>query len=180
MKRKPAPTQPVPDSFEAALWTGNLDNRTRSQPEAAQASNGRQIERRVSRVERNVQEGLGSGGMPAQRAWLTRAERCEVFRVMRRCDFPAEPRPLASASASLRFSKNSSTSREIRRRVAADSLKTLAVAANVGHLLLNPTFGRGMTSRYLVPRRPVKRVGQDTALSMAPSPYPFAQWGRGN
>jgi hypothetical protein len=26
MKRKPTPAQQLPDSFEAALWTGNLDN----------------------------------------------------------------------------------------------------------------------------------------------------------
>src|SRR5712692_6752343 len=68
----------LPDSFEAALWTGNLDHRTRPQPEPAQASNGRQIERRVSPVERNVQKGFGSGSGPAQRAWLTRAGRCAL------------------------------------------------------------------------------------------------------
>jgi len=68
MKRKPAPAQQRPNSFEAALWTRNLDNRTRPQPESAQASNGRQIERRVSSVERDVQKGFGSGSRPAQRA----------------------------------------------------------------------------------------------------------------
>lgn len=165
MKRKPAPAQQLPDSFEAALWSGNLHHRTRLQPEPAQASNGRQIERRVSAVERNVQKGFGSGSRPAQRAWLTRAGRCAALRATRRCDFTTVPRPLAAASASLCFSRNSSTSREILRRVAAESLKTLAVAANVGHLLLKRILRRAIASRYLAARRRVKRIGQDTALS---------------
>jgi hypothetical protein len=49
--------------------------------------------------------------------------------------------------------------------VAADSLKTLAVAAKVGHLLLKRILRRAMARRYLAARRPVKRIGQDTALS---------------
>jgi hypothetical protein len=155
----------LPDSLEAALWTRNLDHRTRSQPEPAQASNGRQIERRVSPVERNVQKGFGSGSRPAQRAWLTRAGRCAALRATRRCGFTAVPRPSAAASASLCFSRNSSTSREILRRVAAESLKTLAVAANVGHLLLKRILRRAIAARYVAARRPVKRIGQDTAVS---------------
>src|SRR6266705_6854413 len=71
---------------------------------------------------------------------------------------------LRRAVASLCFSRNSSTSREILRRVAAESLKTLAVAANVGHLLLKRILRRAIASRYLAARRRVKRVGQDTAL----------------
>jgi hypothetical protein len=149
MKRKPTPAQQLPDSFEAALWSGDLYHRTRLQPEPAQASNGRQIERRVSPVERNVQKGFGSGSRPAQRAWLTRAGRCAALRATRRCDFTTVPRPLAAASASLCFSRNSSTSREILRRVAAESLKTLAVAANVGHLLLKRILRRAIASHYL-------------------------------
>src|SRR6266508_2725612 len=66
---------------------------------------------------------------------------------MRRCGFTAVPRPLAAASASLCFLRNSSTSREILHRVAADSLKTLAVAANVGHLLLKRILRRALASR---------------------------------
>ncbi len=116
-------------------------------------------------LEGNVQKGLGSGSGPAQRAWLTRAGRCAALRATRRCDFTAVPRPLAAASASLCFSRNSSTSREILRRVAAESLKTLAVAANVGHLLLKRILRRAIASRYLAVRRPVKRIGQDTALT---------------
>jgi hypothetical protein len=54
MKRKPTPAQQVPDSFESALWTRDLDHRTRPKPETAQPSNGRQIEKRVSPVEGNV------------------------------------------------------------------------------------------------------------------------------
>jgi hypothetical protein len=49
--------------------------------------------------------------------------------------------------------------------VAAESLKTLAVAANVGHLLLKRILRRAIASRYLAARRRVKRIGQDTALS---------------
>jgi hypothetical protein len=64
-----------------------------------------------------------------------------------------------------RRTRNSSTSREILRRVAADSLKTLAVAANVGHLLLRRILRRAMRLRYRAARGPVKRIGQDTALS---------------
>jgi hypothetical protein len=49
--------------------------------------------------------------------------------------------------------------------VAAESLKTRAVSARVGHLLVRSTRRRAMSSRYLAARRPVKRIGQDTALS---------------
>src|SRR5260370_19933520 len=80
MKRKPAPAQQLPDSFEAALWSGNLHHRTRLQPEPAQASNGRQIERRVSALAQDVQKGFGSGSKPAQRARPTPGGACAALR----------------------------------------------------------------------------------------------------
>ena len=58
------------------------------------------------------------------------------------------PRPLDSSIESLYFSMYSVTSRWILRRVAGDSLKTLAVAANVAGLNLRRTRFLAMPSRY--------------------------------
>src|SRR5262245_47258742 len=129
MDRNRAARQQVTNSFEPALRARDLNHTTRPQPEAAQPGDGRQIEGRVLRIEGHVQKDFGCGSGLTQRAWVTRAGRCTALRAALRRGFTAVPRPLAPASKSLYFSMYFATSRESRRCLAAEILKTRAVSA---------------------------------------------------
>jgi hypothetical protein len=134
--------------FEPSLWTRDLNRSTGPKSERAQPGNGGQIERRVPPIKGDVQKGFRGGSVLAQRAWLTRPGRYAALRAASRGGFTAVPRPFPAASSPLYSFKNSATSCEILRCVAADSLKTLAVSARVGHLLVRRTRGRVTSSRY--------------------------------
>jgi hypothetical protein len=136
MDRYRTSPQQILNPFEPSLWARDLHHSTGPKSERAQSRNGSQIERRVPPIKGNVQKGFRGGGALAQRAWLTRSRRCAALRAARRGDFKAVPRPFPADSPSLYFFKNSATSREILRWAEAESLKTLAVSARVGHLLV--------------------------------------------
>lgn len=140
-----AAPQQVLNPFEPPLRARDLDHPAGPQPEPAQRGDGRQIEGRIPPIKGDVQKDFGSGSGLAQRAWLTRAGRCAAFRAALRRGFTAVPRPLAATTEALYFVRNSSTSREILRWVAAERLKTRAVSARVGHLLLRRTRRRAMS-----------------------------------
>jgi hypothetical protein len=140
-----AAPQQVLNPFEPPLRARDLNHPAGPQPEPAQPGNGRQIEGRVPPIEGDVQKDFGSGSGLAQRAWLTRAGRCAALRAALRRGFTAVTRPLAAATEALYFSRNSFTSREILRWVAAESLKTRAVSARVGHLPVRRTRRRAMS-----------------------------------
>jgi hypothetical protein len=57
--------------------------------------------------------------------------------------------------------------------VAAESLKTLAVSAKLGHLLLKRILRRAMASRYLAAREAVKSIALEySPHHTPPSPRP--------
>jgi hypothetical protein len=163
MDRNRAAPQQILNPIEPALRARNLNHAAGPQPEPTQPSDGRQIEGCIPPIEGDVQKDFGSGSGSAQRAWLTRAGRDAVLRAALRRGFTTVPRPLAPATVALYFTKNFSTSREILRWVAADRLKTRAVSARVGHLLVRRMRRRAMSSRYSAGRWAVKRIGKDTA-----------------
>jgi hypothetical protein len=148
MDRDRTSPQQILNPFEPSLWARDLNHSTGPKSERAQPGNGGQIERRVPPVKGNVQKGFRGRSALAQRAWLTRSGRYAALCAARRADLTAVPRPFPAESSSLYFFRNSATSREILRWVAAESLKTLAVSARVGHLLVRCTRRRVMSSRY--------------------------------
>ncbi len=148
MDRNRASPQQALNPFEPALRTHDLNHATGPQPEPAQPGDGRQIEGRVPPIEGHVQKDFERRSGLAQRAWLARAGRYAALRTALRRGFTEVPRPLAAASDPLYFSMYFATSRESLRWVAAESLKTRAVSARVGHLLVSRTRCRAMSSRY--------------------------------
>ena len=124
--------------LSSTLRARDLDDRAGPESQSTESGNGGEIERRVLSVERDVEKGLGSGNRAAQR----------VRRDERRRDATEVPRPLPTSIECLYVSRNSITSRRIRRCLAGETLKALAMAAGVAGLKLRRVRFLAMPARY--------------------------------